>query len=43
MSDEEDTDSKVELIPLAPSDPPQENAGTECDMKKGPCACGAWH
>lgn len=19
------------------------NAGQECDMAKGPCACGAWH
>lgn len=19
------------------------NAGIECDMVKGPCACGAWH
>lgn len=19
------------------------NAGTKCDMYKGPCSCGAWH
>lgn len=24
-------------------DPPRFNAGIRCDMKVGPCACGAWH
>lgn len=26
-----------------PMDSKQTNAGVRCDMKRGPCACGAWH
>lgn len=24
-------------------DTPHQNAGVDCDMEVGPCACGAWH
>lgn len=29
--------------PLTRDDPPKCNGGQECDMKTGPCSCGAWH
>jgi hypothetical protein len=34
--------NNVEVVSLK-SDDIRYNGGEKCDMKKGPCSCGAWH
>lgn len=37
------TDKKDSGIVPLPLNSKKTNGGQLCDMKKGPCACGAWH
>lgn len=40
---EQQTNDLGFLLKIAVAQMPRFNGGIECDMVKGPCACGAWH